>query len=46
MEPRGIHNVAVFYVRICGILWIAFEWVVAIYGIRTWSLLKKMEEKG
>lgn len=46
MEPRAIYRVAVFYVRICGILWIAFEWVVAIYGLRTWSLLKKMEEKG
>lgn len=44
MAPRGIYHVAVFYVRICGILWIAFEWVVAIYGLKTYSLLKRMEK--
>lgn len=45
MELRGIHNVGAFYVRICGIFWIAFEWVVAIYGLKAYSLLKRMEKR-
>jgi hypothetical protein len=45
MDPSGIYRVGVFYVRICGIFWIAFEWVVAVYGLKTYSLLKRMEKR-
>jgi hypothetical protein len=45
MDPGGIHRVGAFYVRICGIFWIAFEWAVAIYGLKTYSLLKRMEKR-
>jgi hypothetical protein len=43
MDPAGIRRVAMFYVRICGIFWIAFEWVVAVYGLKTYSLLRRMK---
>ncbi|MEW6667258.1 MAG: hypothetical protein AB1512_18805 [Thermodesulfobacteriota bacterium] len=42
MDPGAIHRVGAFYVRICGVFWIAFEWVVAIYGLKTYSLLRKV----
>ncbi len=43
MGSQQIYRVSVFYVRLCGLFWILFEWIVALYGIRTYSLLKKLE---
>ncbi len=40
MEVVEIYNVSVFYIRICGLFWIIFEWVVAVYGLKTYALLK------
>lgn len=37
---RGIVRLSLFYVRICGLFWICFEWIVAYFGIRTYFLLK------
>jgi len=41
---REVVRISQFYIRICGIFWIAFEWVVAIQGIRAYRLLKRMGE--
>lgn len=38
---NSIHHISIFYVRICGIFWIAFEWVVAVMGFKTYFLLKR-----
>lgn len=46
LDSRGIYRVSLFYVRVCGIFWIAFEWVVAILGIRTFLILKETGEPG
>lgn len=40
-----IRMISTFYIRICGLFWIIFEWVVAIIGIRTYQLLKDMGEE-
>ena len=40
----GIYNGSVFYVRICGLLWITFEWIVAVYGLKTYAYLRKRVE--
>jgi hypothetical protein len=40
MDTRHIYRVSLFYIRICGLLWILFEWIVAVYGIKAYSLLK------
>jgi len=40
MDTGHIYRVSLFYIRICGLLWILFEWIVAVYGIKTYSLLK------
>lgn len=37
-----IRLISAFYIRICGLFWIIFEWIVAIVGIRTYLLLKDM----
>lgn len=36
-----IYHVSVFYIRICGLFWILFEWVVAVYGFKTYGLLRE-----
>lgn len=45
MDVVGVYNASVFYLRICGLLWIGFEWVVAVYGWKTYALLKSGEGK-
>ncbi len=45
MNEVGIYNASTFYVRICGLLWVAFEWVVAVYGWKTYVLLRGREER-
>jgi hypothetical protein len=41
---EAIYHISLFYIRICGIFWIVFEWIVAILGIKTFFALKGMEE--
>ncbi|MBN1106615.1 MAG: hypothetical protein JXL84_24650 [Deltaproteobacteria bacterium] len=40
MDALHIYRVSLFYIRICGLLWILFEWIVAVYGIKAYALLK------
>ena len=38
---RSVTGISLFYIRVCGIFWILFEWVVAVEGIRAYRLLKR-----
>lgn len=44
LNGRGIYRMSVFYVRVCGLFWILFEWVVACLGIKTYFILKRKAE--
>lgn len=44
MDLGSLRRCAVFYIRICGLLWIVFEWIVAVVGIKTYLLLKRKVE--
>ncbi len=46
MQVLEIYHASAFYVRICGLLWIAFEWVVAVYGLKTYALLRQGARSG
>lgn len=41
LEAGPVVRVSLFYVRICGLFWILFEWVVAVQGFRAYGLLKR-----
>ncbi|MFH1137227.1 MAG: hypothetical protein V1816_14240 [Pseudomonadota bacterium] len=43
LQPGHIHRIAFFYIRVCGVFWILFEWVVALTGLAAWRLIKKVE---
>jgi len=45
IDGMGVYRISLFYIRICGLFWILFEWIVAIAGIRTYRLMKKAGEK-
>ncbi|MBN2126247.1 MAG: hypothetical protein JW821_18250 [Deltaproteobacteria bacterium] len=40
LTVQGIYHLSLFYIRICGVFWILFEWTVALIGVRTFVLLK------
>jgi hypothetical protein len=40
LDRSGFYNLFVFYVRVCGLFWISFEWIVAVFGIRTYHILR------
>ena len=44
IDAAGIYRISLFYIRLCGLFWILFEWVVAVAGIRTYRLMKKTTE--
>ncbi|MBW1722211.1 MAG: hypothetical protein JRH13_10305 [Deltaproteobacteria bacterium] len=44
VHSKGVTRISLFYIRICGVFWILFEWVVAVYGIRAYFLLKRIME--
>ena len=44
LNMERIHFISIFYVRVCGVFWIAFEWIVAVVGIKTYFYLKKSGE--
>ncbi len=41
LDAKSIFHISSFYIRICGLFWILFEWVVAFYGIKTYFFLKR-----
>ncbi|MFH0843919.1 MAG: hypothetical protein V1930_00450 [Pseudomonadota bacterium] len=40
MDAKNLRNVSLFYIRICGLFWIFFEWVIALLTIKIYVLLK------
>lgn len=45
LDVRAVYQISLFYIRICGVFWILFEWIVAFVGIRTYLLLKGRVER-
>lgn len=41
-----IYHISVFYIRLCGLFWIVFEWIIAVVGFRTYRALKRWGEDG
>ncbi len=41
LQVRPVIQISLFYIRICGLFWILFEWIVAIQGIRAYRLLRQ-----
>ena len=44
LDVESIYRISLFYIRICGIFWVLFEWIVAFMGIKTYLLLKGVGE--
>lgn len=40
LDSGMVVRISQFYIRICGVFWILFEWVVAVKGIQAYRLLK------
>ena len=40
-----IYHLSVFYIRLCGLFWIVFEWVIAIVGLRTYRAMQGWGEE-
>ncbi len=45
LSRSELKNIFVFYIRICGVFWIGFEWYVAFLGIKTYRMLKKLKNR-
>ena len=43
LRDSNIKNIFFFYIKLCGIFWILFEWAVALIGIKVFFLLKRMQ---
>lgn len=41
LEIPEIDNLASFYVKLSGFLWILFEWIVAVLGVRAFLVLRR-----
>lgn len=41
LEAGPVARISLFYIRICGVFWILFEWVVAVKGVRAYRLLRQ-----
>jgi len=41
LKAGGVNRISVFYIRICGLFWIIFEWIVAFIGIKTFFIMKE-----
>ena len=41
IDGKAIYRISLFYIRICGLFWIIFEWIVAYVGIKTYRLMKE-----
>jgi hypothetical protein len=46
LGTRPIYHLSVFYIRLCGLFWIVFEWIIAVVGFRTYRELKRWGESG
>jgi hypothetical protein len=46
LDSKPIYHISVFYIRLCGLFWIVFEWVIAVVGFRTYRTLKRWEGEG
>lgn len=41
LSSADVYNILRFYIKLCGLFWILFEWYVALAGIRFYRLLKR-----
>lgn len=41
IDAGPVVRISLFYIRICGVFWILFEWVVAAKGIQAYRILKQ-----
>ncbi len=46
LSRSAVHNLLRFYIKICGLFWILFEWYVALAGIRIFLLMKRHQGGG
>jgi hypothetical protein len=46
LGPRSIYHLSVFYIRLCGLFWIVFEWIIAVVGFRTYRAMKRWGAEG
>ncbi len=46
LGSKPIYHLSVFYIRLCGLFWIVFEWIIAVVGLRTYRALKEWGEVG
>lgn len=44
LDVKTLYRMSVFYIRVCGIFWILFEWIIAFIGIKTYFILKMIGE--
>ncbi|MFH1351720.1 MAG: hypothetical protein ABII26_12425 [Pseudomonadota bacterium] len=40
IDAESLYHISMFYIRICGIFWIIFEWIIAVLVIRIYGVLK------
>lgn len=40
MDAGNLRNVSLFYIRLCGIFWIIFEWIIAFLAIKIYALIR------
>ena len=44
LDAKSLRFMSLFYIRVCGIFWILFEWIIAFIGIKTYFMLKIIGE--
>lgn len=44
LDARSLYRISIFYIRICGLFWILFEWIIAVLVIKIYVALKEMGE--
>jgi len=42
LRSSAVYNLLRFYIKLCGVFWILFEWYVAVAGIKMFLLLKRI----
>ena len=46
LRSSAVYNLLRFYIKLCGVFWILFEWYVAVAGIKTLLVLKRLRRRG
>lgn len=46
LRSSAVYNLLRFYIKLCGVFWILFEWYVAVAGIKTFLVLKRLRRRG